>query len=57
MQTWSLSEFHNILLDARKNENENEKQLIDLKNNPLVPIGFIYAQIPGQPQPKTLIKP
>jgi hypothetical protein len=46
MQIWSSSRIQNILLDK-------SKKLINLQNNP-VPIGFIYTQIPGQPEPKTI---
>jgi hypothetical protein len=46
MQTWSLSLLQKALLDTIK-------ELNNLKQNP-VPIGFIYAQLPGQPEPKNL---
>jgi hypothetical protein len=46
MQIWSSSRIQNTLLDK-------SKKLINLENNP-VPIGFIYTQIPGQPEPKKI---
>ncbi len=33
--------------------NEEKKEIDNLKQNP-VPIGFIYVQLPSQPEPKTL---
>jgi hypothetical protein len=68
MQNWSISSLQKTLLDARKfltdslKEEKNErinsfndvkKELDNLKQNP-VPIGFIYVQLPGQPEPNTL---
>jgi len=57
MQTWSLSRLQQTLLDARrelKDSLENaRKEISGLKQNP-VPIGFIYVQLPSQPEPKTL---
>jgi hypothetical protein len=53
MQSWPLSGFQNILLETRKKLNQTEKRLFDLQNNPIL-IGFIYTQIPDQPEPYTL---
>jgi hypothetical protein len=39
MQIWSLSQMQKSFLEFRKNP---------------VPIGFIYVQLPSQPEPKTL---
>ncbi len=50
MQIWSLSRLQKTLLDARK---ELKDALNNLQQNP-VPIGFIYAQLPSQPEPQTL---
>jgi len=39
MQTWTLTQM--------------QKSFLELRKNP-VPIGFIYVQLPGQPEPKSL---
>jgi hypothetical protein len=43
LQIWSFPQLQKTLLDIRNN----------LRQNP-VPTGFIYAQLPSQPEPKTL---
>lgn len=57
MQAWSLSRLQKILLDARKELTDSlngaKEELKSLKQNP-VPIGFIYVQLPSQPEPKSL---
>ncbi len=50
LQTWSFPQLQKTFLDARK---ELRDSLNNLRQNP-VPIGFIYVQLPGQPEPKTL---
>jgi len=64
MQNWSISRLQKTLLDARKlfedvtkqlnsSLDDAKKEINNLKQHP-VPIGFIYVQLPGQPEPKTL---
>jgi hypothetical protein len=68
MQNWSIPLLQKALLDARKfftdslNEEKSErvnsfndvkKELDNLKQNP-VPIGFIYVQLSGKPEPKNI---
>ncbi len=43
LQFWSFPQLQKSFLDVRKN----------LQRNP-VPIGFIYAQLPGQPEPRDI---
>jgi len=64
MQFWSSSRLQNILLQVRKefqditkhlntSLDEAQKEINNFKQNP-VPIGFIYVQLPSQPEPKSL---
>ncbi len=53
MQNWSISRLQNILLEVRKELKETQQQLNLQHINP-IPIGFIYTQLPDQPDPKTL---
>jgi hypothetical protein len=53
MQNWSISRLQNILLEVRKEPKETQQQLNLQQMNP-IPIDFIYTQLSGQPEPKTL---
>jgi hypothetical protein len=57
MQPWSISQLQNTLLNVRKEfkdyKDVSDKKLNNLQQNP-VPIGFIYVQLPSQPEPKDL---
>ncbi len=50
MQDWSLARLQKEFLSMKQ---DYELQITKLKNNP-VPIGFIYVQLPSQPEPHTL---
>ena len=57
MQTWSLETLQKIILESRqktKEEFEALKKKLSVIESNLVPIGFIYVQLPSQPEPKTL---
>ncbi len=53
MQNWSIYRLQNILLEVRKELKETQQQL-NLQHMSPIPIGFIYTQLPDQPDPKTL---
>ncbi len=50
MPNWSISRLQKTLLNARK---KLEDSLEDIRSNP-VPIGFIYVQLSGKPEPKNI---
>jgi hypothetical protein len=57
MQSWPISFLQKTLLDTRKKLEDSledaRNHIKNIEQNP-VPIGFIYVQLPNQPEPNSL---
>lgn len=54
LQEWSAEQFQQRLLTVRRDLQHIVDKLADVKNQLGVPIGFIYVQLSGQPEPRNL---